>query len=88
MPATTKPASEILHRLLFRALLEMRERGRESKDKVVFHLTDLFHTVVLELAAAAEGKADYGAVIESLKERAREKGLGKWLEANLAELNS
>jgi hypothetical protein len=87
MPATGQNTAEAVHRLLFRALLEMREQGRLSGDKAVFHLADLFHTVVLEMARAADGKISYQEVLKVLEERAKEKGLARWLEANLAALH-
>jgi hypothetical protein len=85
MPATSHPPAETVHRLLFRALLEMRAQGHELKDKVVFHLADLFHSVVLEMANAAQGRESYEDVLRFLEERAREKGLEKWLNANLGD---
>jgi hypothetical protein len=84
---TNMPAVETVHRLLFRALLEMRSQGQEQKNKVVYHLADLFHTIVLDMEQAAERKCSYEEVLASLAERAREKGLDKWLGANLSDLN-
>jgi hypothetical protein len=82
------PAVETVHRLLFRALLEMRSQGHEEKNKVVFHLADLFHNVVLEMESAAEGRCTYPDVLKFLEERAKEKGLARWFDQNLAELQS
>jgi hypothetical protein len=81
--ATNKaPAVETVHRLLFRALLEIRSEGHEHKNKVVFHLADLFHKVVLEMGNAAEGQCTYEDVLKRLEERAAERGLDKWLRTN------
>jgi hypothetical protein len=65
-------AVETVHRLLFRALLEIRSQGHEQKNKVVFHLADLFHGAVLEMENAAEGKCSYEEVLKYLEEKARE----------------
>ena len=81
---TTKSASELLHRLLYRALIEIREQGHESGNKAVFHLADLFHTTALELGQVAEGKGSYDAVLRELEEKAIEKGIERWLRAALA----
>src|SRR5262245_36561750 len=83
-----KPMSptETLHRLLFRALLEMRSQGHEHRNKVVFHLADLFHNTVLEMENAAEGRRSYAEVLALLEQRAAEKGLDKWLKQNLDSL--
>ena len=81
-------AVETVHRLLFRALLDIRSQGHEQKNKLVFHLADLFHNIVLEMQNAAEGRCNYDKVFSLLEERAKERGLDKWLACNLAELNS
>ena len=79
-------AAELVHRLLFRALLEMRSQGHEQHNKVVFHLADLFHNSVLEMERAAEGRRSYEDVFKSLQEKAKEKGLERWLTTNLEDL--
>ncbi len=78
----------IVHRLLFRALLELRSQGHEHQNKLVFHLADLFHTAVLEMERAARGECGYDDVMRHLQQRADEKGLRRWLDHNLAELAS
>jgi hypothetical protein len=88
MEAKNTLAAKTVHRLLFRALLEMRSQGDEYGDKTVFHLADLFHNVVLELENAAEEKCTYEEVLSFLMERAKETGCEKWLDANLAQLNA
>ncbi|HEX5272267.1 MAG TPA: hypothetical protein VFW33_17340 [Gemmataceae bacterium] len=81
-------ASHTAHRLLFRALLELRAQGHEQHNKVVFHLADLFHTVVLDLERAARGECSYDDVMRELRQLADEKGLRRWLDQNLAEVSS
>jgi hypothetical protein len=88
MASRALSAIQTVHRLLFRALLEMRSQGQEQKNKLVFHLADLFHNIVLEMENAAEGQSNYDDVLRLLEERAREKGLDKWLESNLANLKA
>ena len=85
---TTKSAAELLYRLLYRALIEMREQGREGGNKTVFHLADLFHTTALELGRVAEGKATYDAVLRGLEEKAAEKGVERWLHAALSAIET
>ncbi len=79
-------AIETVHRLLFRALLEIRSEGHDEKNKVVFHLADLFHTVVLEMENAAEGRCTYEDVLKLLEQRAQEKGLDRWLSQSVSDL--
>jgi hypothetical protein len=87
MKTADKTALEVVHRLLFRALIEMREQGRIEKNKVVFHLADLFHTTVLEMQNAAEGKATYEDALRLLEDKAKEKGLETWVRTTLKELD-
>ncbi len=77
--------AETVHRLLFRALLEVRSQGLEQNNRVVYHLADLFHTVVLEMANAAEGRCSYEDVLAGLEQCAKERGLDRWLDKNLAD---
>lgn len=88
MPATNIPAHHLIHRLLFQALLEMRSQGQENQDKVVFHLADLFHNVVLEMERAAQGDCTYEEVYRFLEEQAHEQGCDQWLNAQVTQLLS
>lgn len=86
---TTKLTSlELAHRLLFRALIEIRAQGHQDKNKVVFHLADLFHTAVLDMEAAAEGQTSYEEVMRKLEVKAKEKGAEHWLVSTLAQMES
>jgi hypothetical protein len=87
MPAVEPTAVTLLHHLLFRALLEIRSAAREQENKVAYHLADLFHTVVLEMENAAEGRGTYEAALKALEERAEERGLSEWLRLNVAALS-
>ncbi len=80
----SRPAVESLHRLLFQALLEIRSEGQEQKNKRAYHLADLFHSVVLEMGRAAEGKSSYEDALQTLTDRAHERGLDQWLSRELA----
>ncbi len=88
MHTTKKTALELVHRLLFRALIEMRAQGHEQKNKMVFHLADLFHNAVLDMEAAAQGKCSYDEVLRQLEEKAREKSCERWLHSALTEIES
>jgi hypothetical protein len=86
MQVNQTSAIETVHRLLFRALLEIRSQGHDEKNKVAFHLADLFHTVVLEMENAAEGRCTYEDVLKRLEQRANEKGLDRWLSQGVSDL--
>jgi hypothetical protein len=88
MNPTEKTALERVNRLLFRALIEIRAQGHELKNKLVFHLADLFHNVVLDLEAAAKGRSTYAEVLRQLEEKAKEKNCERWLHATLTQIES
>ncbi len=79
MRHTTPTATAVAHRLLFDALVAIREEGRGNPG--VVRLADLFHTAALDLRAAAEGEIGYEEVRRRLDAKARETGCEKWLDA-------
>lgn len=82
----------LVHQLLFRALLDIRERGHASGDSAVYHLADLFHNAVLQMEEAEEQSPesldDYDQILTFLRTRAKEKGCEAWLEQQLLELEA
>jgi Mg/Co/Ni transporter MgtE len=88
MHTTDETALELVHRLLFRALIEIRAQGHEQKNKLVFHLADLFHSAVLDMEAAAEGRLTYGEVLRQLEEKAKEKNCESWLHSAVAQIET
>jgi hypothetical protein len=81
-------ASRTVHRLLFQALLEIRNRGYSTGDKAVYHLADLFHNVALQLEAVVEGNSNitYDDVLIFIRQRAREEGWEKWIDDRISEI--
>lgn len=86
MHTTDKTALELVHQLLFRAMIEIRAQGREQKNKLVFHLADLFHNAVLDMEAAAESRLTYDDVLRQLEEKAKEKNCERWLHSALTQI--
>ena len=64
----------------------MRAQGDEHRNKVVFHLADIFHNVVLEMQKAARGECSYDDVLRYLEQRVREQHCERWLDHNLSDL--
>jgi hypothetical protein len=83
-------ASTLVHRLLFDALTEIRDEGNTAGNKLVFHLSDLFHQAVLQMEQAAEGggSVSYETVLESLKNAARRKGCGDWIDRHIEQIEA
>jgi hypothetical protein len=88
MHTSDKTSLELVHRLLFRALIEIRAQGHEQKNKLVFHLADLFHNTVLDMEAAAEGRMTYEEVMRQLEEKAKEKNCEKWLQSAFKQIGN
>ncbi len=88
MNTTDKTSLELLHRLLFRALIEIRAQGHEHKDKLIFHLADLFHSTVLDMEAAAQGKLTYEEAMRLLEEKAKEKDCERWLNSAITQIEA
>ena len=65
--------AELLHQLLYRALVEIRGSSREANDKVSYHLADLFHNIALEMGDAVQGGRTCSDVLGSLRERSESK---------------
>ena len=82
-PMTNMKPGDVVHRLLFDALVQIRAEGHDSGDEAVFRLADLFHTTALDLGAAAAGEVGYDEVLRRLDEKARETGCERWLAAAL-----
>lgn len=78
-------AKSTVHQLLFQALLEIREKGHDSGDSVVYHLADLFHNAVLQMEQADEVN-DFDEVLDFILQRAKEKGCSEWVENQLNRL--
>jgi hypothetical protein len=83
-------ASTLVHRLLFDALTEMRDEGNTAGNKLVFHLSDLFHQAALQMEQAAEGgqSVTYETVLELLKSTARRKGCGEWMDRHIEQIEA
>jgi hypothetical protein len=76
---TTK---EIIYKLLYQALIEIREEAYTAKLTKTFHLADLFHNVPLSLEKAD----DYDELMIRIKKRASEKGIVDWLDNHVSDL--
>ena len=76
---------EKLFKLLHQALLEIRESTfYEITNNKVFKLSNLLHTLPLELASASSPE-DHQKIFSRLYERASKKGLHQWIDNVLSE---
>lgn len=80
--------SDLIHKMVYYALIEMRHCGHESKDKAVYSLANLFHSIVLQMGRASRDEVSYEEVLESLKSKASETGCSRWLEDRIRQAES
>lgn len=81
----------VTYRLLFQALLEIRDEGRRIGNSPIYHLADLFHNVVLQLENAASGSEatiSYDDILTFIKEHARSRGWEKWVDDRIDEISA
>lgn len=67
--------------LLYIALIDIRERSYEQKDKTTFWLSDLLHTIPLRLTSEEDIQNAY----TSLSENMEVLGIDGWLETRKKE---
>ena len=77
-----------LYQLLYQALVEIRQQGREAKNAPIFGLANLLHVVPLELERAAKGEISYEDVYDSLTIRADELNCRAWIDGEISRMES
>lgn len=79
---------DLLHRVLYYGLLDIRSQGREHNDKAVFRLADLFHNHILQLRDAAIGTREYSEVLSDLMKTAETTGCQDWLNNAISQIQN
>jgi len=77
-------ARELIYRLLYYALLEIRVEAHEIQNGKIFHLADLFHNIPLQLDKVSRGEGSFDDVLSWLEQRASEKGCKEWLDKSVS----
>jgi hypothetical protein len=75
----------LIHKILARALLDIRIAAHEQNSKIAFDLSDLVHNVPLQLERELKGNTDFTETLNWIRMRAEQKKLTKWLDAVVAE---
>lgn len=79
----------LLHRLAYRALLDLRYEAYEAGNERVFGLADLFHNIPLQLESVHQGNESYEGVLAWLRQKAeRRAGDAAWFARALRETTS
>ncbi|MDM8551929.1 hypothetical protein QUF72_17730 [Desulfobacterales bacterium HSG2] len=69
----------LIHQLLYHALIDIREAACEGNSRAAFRLSDLIHTIPLQLERVRKEGGDYAEILNGLRERARQKGCESWI---------
>jgi hypothetical protein len=75
----------LLYKLLYQALIEIRDEANEKKNSKIFLLADLLHNVPSSLSKASQID-DFKAIYRELEDRAEKRGLSKWMENTVRQL--
>ncbi|MEO5979519.1 MAG: hypothetical protein ABIQ21_20290 [Chryseolinea sp.] len=77
---------ELLFKLVFQALVDIREEATPIENKKIAFLSDLVHNVPLKLLKADDSSKTYSSILEELRRRATRGGLENWLENAISQL--
>jgi hypothetical protein len=75
---------ELIMKLLYQALIEIREEAHSKGDKKIFLLSDLLHNIPLKLTRAVESE-DYRVILDYIKVRAESRDMDSWLKNTLSQ---
>jgi hypothetical protein len=78
--------SEIIHRILYYGIVEIRARSAENGDKASYVLADILHKLPLMMARVVAGETDYSSILKEFENETRQKGGEGWLTARLQQL--
>ena len=78
--------AELLHQLLYVALIDIRMNAFEANDRQVFCLADVFHNIPLRLWQAVQGRDNIEAIRHYMRDRARVGCCEQWLEQAIREV--
>lgn len=76
---------ELLYKLIYQVLIEIREEATLIENKKILYLSDLVHNVPLQLLKA-ENENDYNNILEKIGDRAESRGMQSWLKNALSQL--
>jgi hypothetical protein len=86
-------ARELVLTVTYLALVEIREAAApesvldEAAREKLFYLSDLVHSVPVSVLADEKRGGDGSAVLASIRERSRERGIERWLENAISQVS-
>ncbi len=78
-------AEEMIYRLLYRALIEIRMEAHRAENNTIYGLADLMHNLPLQLLQVARGEKAHEQALADLRERAQNRGGATWFNHALQE---
>jgi hypothetical protein len=76
---------DLLHRLLYCALIEIRMKAYEVENSKAFRLADIMHNAPLQMIGTSQGKTSCDDVLENLRERATRHHAEDWINNALSQ---
>jgi hypothetical protein len=76
---------ELIHKLIYQVLIEIREEATLKDNKKILYLSDLVHNIPL-LLLKAENEIDYDSILKKIADRAESRGMQSWLKNALSQL--
>ena len=71
---------EVIYQLLDQVLLETRLEGERTANALFFQVADLLEHTPIDLARALQGNGACEDILVQLRDRARQRGYGWWLD--------
>ena len=76
---------ELIYKLIYQVLIEIREEAHSKENKKVFYLSDLVHNIPLRLLKVND-EADFDKILSDITKNAEARGMGSWLNNTLSQL--
>lgn len=71
---------EYILKLLYIALIEIREASHSQESHRCFVLSDIFHTVPLRMNRAEKGEISYADIVTGIQQKCEQRNCIAWLE--------
>lgn len=86
LKSMNEPAKkELLYKLLYQIMIEIREEAYLKENKKIYGLSDLVHNIPLILLKV-ENENDYDAIFKKINDKAESLGIQNWLKNALNQL--
>ncbi|GCE17666.1 hypothetical protein [Dictyobacter kobayashii] len=71
---------EYILKLLYAAFIDIRVASHSEDNQTCFVISDVFHTIPLQLNRADKGEIEYADIIKSINQKCEERKCTRWLD--------